>query len=334
MPLKAISRRLLSSGVLSLPIVGGDMARDDKRFYQYAEDILGERIAAEEKGSEARHDIMHHLLQATDPVTGKGFSREQLNVESSLLIAAGADTTSVTLAAAFFYILHNPSVMHKLVNEVRSAYTSEEIDGTTPAKLVSLPYLRAVIDESLRLSPPVPSLLPREVLNGGITIDGHYIPEGTIVGVPAYAIHRNPEYFPEPNAFCPERWIVSESDCDRAPSPNIPRTQQAVSLARQAFVSFSQGPRSCIGRQLAYYELHTALALILHRFDIRVAQDPSTQKPMEDSTKWREGFPDVIEPGMSAGEEKQAWRKASEFQLYDRFLSDRNGPMVEFRETT
>ncbi|GAB7328642.1 hypothetical protein MBLNU13_g00578t1 [Cladosporium sp. NU13] len=325
LPLKAITRRLLSSGVLSLPIIGGDMATDDKRFFQYAEGILGERIAAEGNSAEARNDIMHHLLQATDPVTGKGFSREQLNVESSLLIAAGADTTSVTLAAAFFYLLHNPSVLHKLVDEVRSAYTTEEMDQITPAKLVSLPYLRAVIDESLRLSPPVPSLLPREVLKGGIAIDGHYIPEGTIVGVSAYAIHRNPEYFPEPDTFYPERWIVSESDAEKSSSPNIARTRQAVSLARQAFSSFSQGARGCIGRQLAYYELHTALALTLHRFDIRLAQT-------EDSTDWREGFPDVIDPVKGLAKEKSAWRKEGEFQLYDRFLSDRNGPMVEFRE--
>ena len=301
------------------------MATDDKRFFQYAEEILGERIAAEGKGAEARNDIMHHLLQATDPVTGKGFSREQLNAESSLLIAAGADTTSVTLAAAFFYLLHNPSVMHKLEDEVRSAYTTEEMEQITPAKLVSLPYLRAVIDESLRLSPPVPSLLPREVLKGGIAIDGHYIPEGTIVGVSAYAIHRNPEYFPEPDTFCPERWIVSENDTEKSSSPNIPRTRQAVSLARQAFSSFSQGVRGCIGRQLAYYELHTALALTLHRFEIRLAQT-------EDSTDWREGFPDVIDTVKDVAKEKSAWRKEGEFQLYDRFLSDRNGPMVEFRE--
>jgi cytochrome P450 len=325
LPLKAISRRVLSSGVLSLPIIGGDMATDDKRFFQYAEGILGERIAAEGKGAEARNDIMHHLLQATDPVTGKGFSREQLNVESSLLIAAGADTTSVTLAAAFFYLLHNPSVMDKLVDEVRSAYTAEEMDQITPAKLVGLPYLRAVIDESLRLSPPVPSLLPREVLKGGIAIDGQYIPKGTIVGVSAYAIHRNPEYFPEADSFYPERWIVSESDTEKSSSPNIPRTRQAVSIARQAFSSFSQGARGCIGRQLAYYELHTALALTLHRFDVRLAQ-------IEDSTDWREGFPDVIDPVKGKDSEKQGWRREEEFQLYDRFLSDRNGPMVEFRE--
>jgi hypothetical protein len=84
---------------------------------------------------------------------------------------------------------------------------------------------------------------------------------------------------------------------------------------------------------LAYYELHTALALILHRFEIRLAQDPVAQEPMEDSTEWREGFPDDIPSKRERwSEKKQEWRKDGEFELYDRFLSDRNGPMVEFRK--
>jgi cytochrome P450 len=332
MPLKAISRRVLASGVLSLPIVGGTMAKNDRKFFEYAETVLGERIAAEEKGCEARNDIMQHLLRAEDPMTGTKFSREQLNVESSLLIAAGADTTSVTLAAAFFYLLHNPRVMHAVVNEVRSAYP-DKTDEMIPSKVISLPYLRAVIDETLRLSPPVPSLLPREVLKGGIIINGNYIPEGTIVGVPAYAIHRNPEYFPEPNTFYPERWLAPDSsDSPQSSPPNIPRTQDAIFLARRAFISFSQGSRGCIGRQLAYYELHTALAMVLHRFDIRLAQDSLTQQTVEDSTRWRQGFPDDLSAKRMEADKASGRRKETEFQLFDRFLSDRNGPMVEFRE--
>jgi cytochrome P450 len=332
MPLKAISRRVLASGVLTLPVVGGTMAKNDRKFFEYAETVLGERIAAEEKGCEARNDIMQHLLRAKDPMTGAKFSREQLNVESSLLIAAGADTTSVTLAAAFFYLLHNPRVMHTVVDEVRSAYPNET-DELIPSKVIGLPYLRAVIDETLRLSPPVPSLLPREVLKDGVIIDGNYIPEGTIVGVPAYAIHRNPEYFPEPHTFYPERWLaLDSSDSSQYFSPNIPRTRDAISVARQAFIAFSQGSRGCIGRQLAYYELHTALAMVLHRFDIRLAQDPLTQQTMEDSTSWRDGFLDDLSAKRVEADKASGWRKGGEFQLFDRFLSDRNGPMVEFRE--
>lgn len=336
LPFKAISRRLLASGLLSLPIIGGKMARDDRRFYQYAESVLRERIAAEEMEGETRKDIMHHLLHAEDSMTGKGFTREQLTVESSLLIAAGADTTSLTLAAAFFYLVHNPRVRDALVEEVRAASLGENMEHETSSKLIKLPYLRAVIDETLRMSPPVPSLLPREVLKDGITVDGKFIPEGTVVGVPAYAIHRNPKYFPQPDTFYPERWIaVDASESESSPLPGVCRTRESVSLARQAFVAFSQGSRGCIGRQLAYYELHTTLALLLQRFDIRLAREPISQAPISDTTDWKGNTMSALNDKQSESEKnaRHGTRgREAEFQLVDRFLSDRNGPMVEFRE--
>jgi cytochrome P450 len=330
--------------VLSLPIIGGDLARDDRKFFEYASNVLKERAASEEKALGAQRDIMHHLLHATDPATGNPFSQEQLGVESSLLIAAGADTTSLTLAAAFFYLVHNPRILHVLVEEIQSAFAAGSADSMTPSKLIGLPYLRAVIDETLRLAPPVPSLLPREVLQGGITIDGAFIPEGTIVGVPAYAIHRSPAYFPEPEKFWPERWLATESQSDAsddslpssaASSSDIPRTPQSVSLARQAFVAFSQGSRGCIGRQLAYYELHTALAQLLYRFDVRLASDAQTEALMKDSTEWKRGSGEAMELQQSEGVEvglRQERQNREEFQLFDMFLANRNGPMIEFKE--
>jgi len=335
LPFKAFSRRILASGILSLPIIGGELARDDRKFFEYASGILKERAATEEEISGSRKDIMHHLLHAKDPMTGKPFSHEQLGIESSLLIAAGADTTSLTLAAAFFYLVRNPRVMQTLEKEIQSTFfSSGSTDLTTPSKLISLPYLRAVVDETLRLAPPVPSLLPRQVLKGGITIDGNFIPEGTIVGVPAYAIHRNPEYFPEPEKFIPERWLATEDPSDTT-STDVPRKPQSVSLARQAFVAFSQGSRGCIGRQLAYYELHTALAHLLYRFEIRLARDPQTQKPMADRMGWKTGLADDSVANGSGGSKtscREERQREDEFQLFDQFLADRNGPMVEFRQ--
>lgn len=312
------------------------MARDDRKFYQYAESVLRERIAAEEREDEMRKDIMHHLLHAEDPMTGKGFNREQLTVESSLLIAAGADTTSLTLAAAFFYLVHNPRVMDVLVEEIRAASFGEDMEHENASRLIKLPYLRAVIDETLRLSPPVPSLLPREVLEGGITVDGRFIPEGTVVGVPAYAIHRNPEYFPQPDTFYPERWMaVDASESESSPLPGVGRTLESISLARQAFVAFSQGSRGCIGRQLAYYELHTTLALLLHRFDVRLARDSISQEPIRVTTDWKGNTMNALDDEQGNSEKNarhETKSRGAEFQLFDRFLSDRNGPMVEFRE--
>jgi cytochrome P450 len=320
------------------------LARHERKFFQYAKDVLQERVAAEEKGGGAQKDIMHYLLHTEDPRTGKVFSHEQLGAESSLLIAAGADTTALTLAAAFFYLVRHPQVLRTLEAEILSAFSSSgSADLMTPSRLVALPYLRAVVDESLRLAPPVPSLLPREVLKGGITIDGTFVPEGTIVGVPAYAIHRNPEYFPEPDKFIPERWLATDLDSDdfdnaTTSSSTVPgsmHTRQSISLARQAFIAFSQGSRGCIGRQLAYYELHTALAHLLYRFDIRLARDSCTQERMDDSTDWREGLVGDTDLKAARGNpraSREERQRQEEFQLFDRFLADRNGPMVEFRE--
>ena len=271
---------------------------------------------------------MHYILQATDPQTGKGFSQQQLKAESGLLIAAGADTTALTLAAAVFYLLHNPRVLDVLLAEVRQVPSGA--DGVSMSKLLNLPYLRAVIDETLRLSPPAGSVLPREVLQGGLTIGSEHIPEGTVVGVSAYVIHRNPEYYPEPSTFYPERWIIGRYPGSEV-SQSIARTPAAVQAARQVFSPFSQGARGCIGRQLAYYELHTALAVLLRRFDIRLAKDAQTGTMVKNSTAWRNGVTPVLDPE----DQDETWReerkRKGDFQLFDHFLSDRNGPMVEFR---
>jgi hypothetical protein len=92
------------------------------------------------------------------PAGRKGFEKEELDTNSSLLIAAGADTTSITLIAAFFYLLKNPRVLKKLTDEIREAFADVE-EIRSRAKLNSLVYLRTSIDETLRLAPLVPTHL-------------------------------------------------------------------------------------------------------------------------------------------------------------------------------
>ena len=185
-----------------------------------------------------RKDFFYYLLKAKDPETGKGFSTPELWGESNLLIIAGSDTTSTALAATMFYLVHNPKILEKLTKEVRAAFEEVEEIRSGPT-LTKLQYLRACIDEAMRLSPSVGGILPRQVLPGGLEIDGEQIPEGTVVGVPTYAIHHNPDYWPQPFDFRPERWIA-ESE------PNV--TAESVTLGQSAFCPFSVGPRGCIGK--------------------------------------------------------------------------------------
>jgi len=249
-----------------------------------------------------RKDFFYYLLNSRDPETGKGFTTPELWGESNLLIIAGSDTTSTALASAFFYLVHNPSALDKLSEEIRSTFGDVEEISSGPT-LNSCTYLRAVIDEAMRLSPPVGGILPREVLPGGLEIDGLFIPEGIIVGTPHYALHHNPAYYPDPFSFRPERWLVGGSPDN---------TQEAVELAQSAFCPFSTGPRGCIGKGLAYVELMTTLARVVYLYDLRLAEGISVG----------EGNP-MLEWGR---------HRKGEYQLMDSFTSMKDGPYVQFRE--
>ncbi|KAF1967614.1 cytochrome P450 [Bimuria novae-zelandiae CBS 107.79] len=248
-----------------------------------------------------RKDFFYHLLNAKDPETGNGFSMDELWGESNLLIIAGSDTTSTAMAATFFYLAHNPATLQKLCQEIRTSFSDVEeiVSGPT---LGGCAYLRACIDESMRMTPPVAGALPRQVLPGGINIDGHFIPAGVDVGVPHYAVHHNAEYFPRPFDYIPERWLS-----DPAANP----CHNKLSDAHAAFCPFSIGPRGCIGKGLAYVELTVTIARVLFLFDLRQTPGSTLGAGSKD-----------LEIGRT---------RATEYQIEDRFASMKDGPMLQFR---
>ncbi|KAI0141897.1 isotrichodermin C-15 hydroxylase [Xylariaceae sp. FL1272] len=255
-----------------------------------------------------RRDFFYHLLKARDPETGQGFATPELWAESNLLIIAGSDTTSTSIAATIFYLVRNPTALQKVTNEIRSTFSDvEEIHNGS--QLNSCHYLRACIDEAMRLTPAVGGIAPREVLPGGITIDGEFIPAGIVVGTPHYTIHHNPLYYPQPFLYSPQRWITGSS----APSKmsGDPVTERDVTVAQSAFCPFSVGPRGCIGKGLAYIEMSTTLARTLFLYDMRKASgfDPAEGRKELGWGRHREG----------------------EYQTIDQFTSLKDGPMVEFR---
>ncbi|KAF2840589.1 cytochrome P450, partial [Patellaria atrata CBS 101060] len=207
LPFAFLLRPILGTPILSM--LGSQAAKDSVKFTNLANSRLEARIAlsdaAEKSGQETRKDIFHHLLSARDPETGRSFTMTQLQADSGLLIAAGSDGVALTLSGCLFYLLRNPHTYEKLVAEIRSAFDDAEDIGMP--KLASLTYLTACIDETLRISPALPSAMPREVLPGGLSVDGLHIPSGIDVGVAAYCIQHNSTYYPSPWAFRPERWI-------------------------------------------------------------------------------------------------------------------------------
>ncbi|KOS17813.1 Isotrichodermin C-15 hydroxylase [Escovopsis weberi] len=283
------------------------LAAGRARYMAYSKGQLTERTKLGEDTD--RRDFFYYLLKARDPETGEAFTTPELWGESNLLIIAGSDTTSTAMAATMFYLLRNPDAMKKVTEEIRSKFNNSEeiIHGAT---LASCTYLRACIDEAMRLSPSVGGILPREVLPGGITIDGETIPEGTVVGTPHYTIHHNEQYYSNPFDYVPERWLVGAIN----PLTGKATTEDDVSLASSAFCPFSSGPRGCIGKGLAYVEMTLMLGRTFYMYDARKAvgvEDPS------------EGRADL----------EWGRHRTSEFQLVDIFTSAKKGPLVEFRRS-
>ncbi|KAI0505420.1 cytochrome P450 monooxygenase-like protein [Xylaria bambusicola] len=278
-----------------------------KHYDQFVQDSVTSRIAVyreqdKEPEEEGRQDLFHFLAEARDPKTGTvAYDENELRAESNLLLIAGSDTSSISLSGIFFYLTGNQLKLNKLMEEIRTTFQSLD-DIVYGQRLRSCTYLRACIDEGMRLTPPGPSELPREVLSGGIEIKGEFYPAGTIVGTTNWANSRNPEVYEDPDVFRPERWIVDEA---------TGVTKESVARAKAAFHPFSSGPASCIGQNLAMAEIQITIARTLYQLDVRRAPGST----------------------LGGGSPELGWGRTdpNQYQLVDAYISLREGPEVQFR---
>ncbi|KAI2618438.1 cytochrome P450 [Hypoxylon sp. NC1633] len=165
------------------------------------------------EGIHSRNDLYSFVVDHLDN-SADGMTTTDLWGEALFFFPAGGDTTSTAISALFFYLSRNRHVYTKLADEIRSTFGSNfEIRGQ---KLNSCHYLRACINEALRMSPPVTGTLWRQLYpderQEPFIIDGHVVPPGTEVGVCTYSLHHNEDYFPDPFVFLLERWLVVDED--------------------------------------------------------------------------------------------------------------------------
>ncbi|QKX62808.1 uncharacterized protein TRUGW13939_09973 [Talaromyces rugulosus] len=173
----------------------------------------------------------------------------EIMAEVSIMMNAGSDTTALAMNNAMFLMLKNPRCLAKLREELDSVLDPEDVVAPYD-KIRYLPYLRACLDESMRIYPPTSFGLPRRTPHEGAFIGDDQIAGDTTVSISAYVAHRNPSIFPDPDAFQPERW-VGENGKELKPY----------------FISFSAGARGCIGRNISYLEQSVVLASVLHRYE-------------------------------------------------------------------
>ncbi|KAF3805980.1 Cytochrome P450 monooxygenase aclL [Colletotrichum gloeosporioides] len=196
---------------------------------------------------------------------------EEQYANGFLFMTAGTDTIASALSAITFYLLRNPHHLDRVTNEVRSKFSTSE--HMSLEALASLPYLQAVIQEGLRLHPPLPVALPRVIPKGGARVGGEWVPGGTIVGIHFLSIHTQELYFKNALEFHPQRWLHDPEFKD-----------DQLDMAKP----FLMGPFNCIGKVWGPDDLpSTLLASLFLNFDVRLSQGSFDWNKMKVYTLWQ-----------------------------------------------
>jgi cytochrome P450 len=215
--------------------------------------VIDQMIAARRDAPERIPDLLTMLMEARDE-GGGAMSDRQLRDEVATLLTAGHETTSLALSWACYLLARHPEVAERICAEIQF------LNGKAPGyeDLFRLKYTRMVIEEIMRLYPPVWVLSRTPVEDD--ELGGYFIPAGSEILIFPYITHRHPKWWIEPDKFYPERFAPENSS----------------GRPRYAYLPFGAGPRTCVGLNFAMTEIQVVLALLLQRFRLEPASDSDT----------------------------------------------------------
>jgi cytochrome P450 len=224
---------------------------------------IDNRVSGRTKSPEDRRDFLDRMLPMEQEGKATRFHTRQ---GASLNIAAGSDTTAISLSAIIAYLTMNPNTLATLRHELDEATASGTLsDPATFQEAQKLPYLQAVIMETLRVHPAVGAPMARVVGPQGAVIAGQFFPPGTEVGVNAWVIHNDKSVFgPDAHIFRPERWITNNKE------------ERAV-LDRN-FLAFGAGPRTCLGKNISLMEMSKVVPQIVRKYEFEILPDEHGEK--------------------------------------------------------
>ncbi|KAI1124607.1 putative cytochrome P450 oxidoreductase, partial [Nemania abortiva] len=217
------------------------------KFWNWIQDQINERI----KNEPEQPDIFTWILSAYNESEKTQRDSYDLHGDAQLIVIAGSDSSAATLTHIFFELVHDPELTLRLQQQF------DALPDLTHDNLQTIELLDAVINETLRLHPPVPSGTQRVTPPEGLRIGDTFIPGDVIVQVPSYTVFRDPRAFEQPLEFIPERWT----------------TRPELIKDKSVFIPFNSGPYACVGKRLAMMEIRRVVAEILWRYDFTVTPE-------------------------------------------------------------
>jgi cytochrome P450 len=200
----------------------------------------------------SRRDVLSMMIGSAAEGGGAGLTDREVRDEALTLLLAGHETTANALMWTWYLLSQAPAVRARLHEEVDRVLA----DRSASVELVeSLPYVLAVVTESMRLFPPVWGIGRRA--KAPTEIGGYAVPAGAMVFMSQWTMHHDARFYPEPARFLPERWTP----------------QFRASLPRHAYFPFGGGPRTCIGESFAWMELVLIVATIARHWDLAMVPD-------------------------------------------------------------
>ena len=273
----AVVNRYIGESFWSLGFLDGLPTPKYRRFVA-ARAVLREAVeyVINDRRSHPRDepDLLTLLMSARDEDTGETMTDDQLRVEVMTFLLAGQETTSLALTWTWYLLSQNPGPRETLEREL-----DDVLAGRAPqySDLANLPYLRMVVDESLRIYPPAWGF-SRQALSVD-ELGGFPLPKGWLAFIIPYALHRHPQFWDRPEAFEPDRFLP----------------ERTAHRPKFAYLPFGAGPRRCIGDQFALIETQLTVATFAQQYRLRLAPGHVVDPWPLITLKPRFGMPMIVE---------------------------------------
>lgn len=218
-----------------------------RRFDHIIQQIFDERG----RSDAPPHDLLSMLMAFRDEGE-EPLSRDQVRDEIAVIFLAGHETTATTLMWALYLLDQHPEIQRRAREEIESVLSDRD---PKYADVEQLPFIRAIVDETLRLYPPVHAF-SREALGPDTLPTGKTIKKRSLITIPAYVLHRHQEHWKEPEAFRPDRFLPENKD----------------QVKRYSYIPFGAGPRLCLGKFFGLTEAVIVLSMVLQRFTLTLRE--------------------------------------------------------------